>query len=371
MNEEIKRIVIENPGIKAKTLASKIQLTKLEINQKLHDDDSYIQDKDTYGWSWAGSPQSVVIKLPSKWITSDVFEKTLISSGYIGIDDSDITIVFSEKSKLMMDAIARLISLVNQVAQKKQKVILDLSLASESKSYLNRAGFFEVLHSDVCILPKKPKNSKAEKYKGNAQSLVEFRMLHPHARDDGTPQLLFDSLSQALGEEYRAVYSFIAEIYNNVYDHVFDLKNNSLHGFAACQTYKRKNNEIHTQIVISDCGDGICNTLRPALKTNPALEKYRYLEDIELVVEAFTAGKITRLDPEAEPDHGMGLYVGANKAKVMDATILIRQESFSLKLAWTGDELVTKSLKKALKPIPGTNICFDFCVELSKITCLN
>ncbi len=285
------------------------------------------------------------------------------SSNYTEINDDDLTIVFSSGTSLMMDAIARLLSLVNQIAQSGRKVTIDLSLSPDSRSYLNRAGFYRVLHKDVVIVPNRPKTNLASQYEGNALTLVEFRKLDSDKRQDEVPKLLFDSLTNFLDNEYEAIFTFIAEIYNNVYDHVFDLKTTTLPAFAACQTYSRSNNVTYTQIVISDCGAGICSTLRPALNKNPELKKYINLSDIELIMKAFSVGRITRHDPITDSGHGIGLYIGAAKARDMNANITIRQQNFSIELKWEDDRLVLNQSREGLKSIPGTNICFDFSIE--------
>lgn len=361
MKGKIINCVKANPGIKAKDIGKKLGVTRREINQVIHYCDCLTQDEHTFGWFL--SDTGIIIELPSKWITSYEFEKNISNSEYLNIQQSDLTIVFQENTKLMMDAAARLIPLVNQIADAGKKITLDLTLAKELHSYLNRAGFYGVIHKDTCILPGRPKNNLANTYHGNSQTLVEFKKLDPFQRNNEIPKILSDSLTANFGEENLAVYSFLSEIYNNVYDHVFDLNQTSIHAFAACQTYKRNKKGIRTQIVISDCGSGICNTLRPALKNNASLKKFSSLDDFDLIKTAFSLGKLTRHNPKTDPDHGIGLHLGAQKAKDIGATIKIRQEFLSIELAWKDDKLEIMRTSKKLKPIAGTNICFDFYLD--------
>ncbi len=365
MKEKIIACVKATPGITAKEIGRNLGVTRKSINQLIQNYSCLSKDNKTYGWIYIDKNQPIIIELPSKWIDSLTFEKALEKSEYTTVEKSDLTIVFLAGTKLMMDSTARLLCLVNQIAESGRNVILDLSLAKDSRSYLNRAGFYDVLHENVNITPNRPKRNLAMQYKGNAPTLVEFRKFDSKERKDEIPQLLFDNLTHFLNEQYDAIFTFIAEIYNNVYDHVFDLQTTTLHAFAACQTYKRSNNVVYTQVVISDCGQGICKTLRPALKNNSKLDQYRELNDIDLIVEAFKVGRITRHNPETDPGHGMGLYIGAKKAQDMNAKISIRQENFLIVLEWKKERLILKKAYEDLKSIPGTNICFDFSVEKS------
>lgn len=363
MKEKILNCVEEEPGILAKKIGKIVGLTRKQVNQIIHVDERLRQDKLTSGWYIKNQKELVTIELPSGWVDSDILENAISASSYFNIQQTDLLIIVRAETKLLMDAVARLICLLNQVADAGNNASLDLSAAKNLRSYFNRAGFYDVIHNKILIVPSRPKSSLSSKYKGNSSSLVEFRKMDSQTRDDGIPKLLFDGLSRAIGAEHWAIYSFITEIYNNVYDHVFELGQTELFAFAACQTYQRRDGTIHTQIVISDCGFGICNTLRPALDKNTELNKYQILTDIELIKEAFTFGRLTRHDPLTDPDHGMGLLTGAAKAKDLGGKIVIRQENISVELEWNNDTLILKRPKTELKSIPGTNICFDFSLE--------
>tara|TARA_R110001583_G_scaffold49633_3_gene155386 strand:- start:752 stop:1885 length:1134 start_codon:yes stop_codon:yes gene_type:complete len=377
MKEKIIDCVKKTPGITAKEIGKLLGVTRKKINQQIQNFECLHKDSNTFGWHYQSEYPIVAIQLPSKWISSYAFEKTLNASEYSEVGSEDIIVNFAKDSKLMMDAIARFICLVNQVALAGRKVTIDMTLSKDSFSYLNRAGFYKVLHPDVIILPKRPKIDLSIKYEGNTNRLVEFKKLLPDFKDDSIPEELFKSLNNwlvskaSIEKDFDPIFTFIAEIFNNVYDHVFDLEQTELHGLAACQTYSRNENTILTQIVISDCGQGIANTLRPALIKNDRPDKLTKLTDIKLIQKALTVGKLTRHNPETDPDHGLGLYIGAMKAKMLDAKITIRQENFSIRFAWKGEELKLERQYDDLKSIPGTNICFDFNIEQSKLICLN
>lgn len=366
MKEKILECVELNPGIKAKEIAKITGIDKKEINKLLHTIDNVEQDSKSYGWKLL-SDDAITITFPNQWVESSKFERTLDNSEYLDVSSKDLVFEFQSETKLMMDATARFVSLVNQILESGRKVTIDLSNCPESRSYLSRAGFYDVLHDEVNLKPKPTKIHRSQTHRGKARSLVEFRKLTPAIRVDEVPNLLYQNLIDHLGisgSHYDPVRSFLFEIYNNVYDHVFDLKHSKLHAFAACQTYRRGDGTVRTQIVISDCGKGICKTLRPALKKNPAISKYSKLTDVDLVVRAFSRGELTRHDPVKDPNHGIGLYMGALKAKDMGASILIRQEDFAIELKWENDVLKLIRRKEDLKPLPGTNICFDFVFEV-------
>lgn len=359
--DDIQALVIREPGIKARRIAALLELDRKKVNRFLHGSELFVQDEKS-GWSLAADSPELVITMPSGWITPELFERTLSRSVFDKNTVKRLVISLVPGSKLLMSATARLLSFTNQLADIGVEVSLDLGQVPEVKSYLNRAGFFDVLHEKVRVLPRRPKQSTAQSFQGGASTLVEFRRLAPGVRVDEVPSLLFKSITNFSGVENWAIYTFLSELYNNVYEHVFEYGGCQLHGFAACQAYSRRSG-VHVQVVISDCGQGICNTLRPAISRRPDLQRYKSLDDVGLITAAFMDGKITRYDPNTDPDHGLGLKRSGAQAEILNAKILIRQEGFSLELGWKEGVLGVIKSQRDLIPILGTNICFDFFVD--------
>ena len=82
-------------------------------------------------------------------------------------------IAFTAGCKVMVDAAARLLSLINQMASVARPVTLEFHDGEEGvMGYLSRIGFFELLHSSVAIAPNPPSYSRGEVYRGTNGCIV-------------------------------------------------------------------------------------------------------------------------------------------------------------------------------------------------------
>ncbi|MGD0919402.1 MAG: hypothetical protein ABSB22_23420 [Thermodesulfobacteriota bacterium] len=296
------------------------------------------------------------IILPGKWIDVLALDGALERSG--GPHDSkfnETTIRFCSGSKVMVDAGARILSLANQLASTGSLVSLvfeDGQLGT--MGYLNRMGFFDSLSPSIRTIPDRPLFSGAT---GTSINLVEFERISPNNRDETLPSRLADSLEsacsgrpdrEALG---RAAFTIFAELIDNVFQHSSTL----LDGYAALQVYS---NGGKAQVVVSDSGIGILETLRPALQSDRLLK----LSDTDLIVEIFREG-ISRHGSL----RGCGLKESASKAIKYKAELDVHLPTCSVRLvpSSNGYRPNTAYCQAGLPLIWGTHICFYFALDKS------
>lgn len=217
----------------------------------------------------------------------------------------------------MVDAGVRLLSIANQLNHTTRKVTLVFDEGpSGTMGYLNRMGFFDHLARDVVVLPERPAVSGAKTYARTNKDLVEIARINPTERDAELPTRLSKAVAAALSTRSDvatlegAIWTVFAELIDNVFSHSATV----LDGYAAMQLYSKGN---ALQVVVSDSGRGIMDTLRPTLQTQfPALAT---LSDVDLLVEVFRQG-ISRHGP----DRGCGLKGSAEKAMKYNADLEVR-----------------------------------------------
>lgn len=217
----------------------------------------------------------------------------------------------------MVDAGVRLLSIANQLSKTTRRVTLDFQEGQPgTMGYLNRIGFFDHLAEDIVVLPRRPAVSGAKTYGGTNKDLVEIARINPAHRDKDLPTRLSKAVAAALSTRSDvdalegAIWTVFAELIDNVFSHSATV----LDGYAALQLYPKGK---ALQVVVSDSGRGIMDTLRPALNTQyPALAP---LSDVDLLVEVFRQG-ISRHGP----DRGCGLKGSAEKAMKYNADLEIR-----------------------------------------------
>lgn len=258
----------------------------------------------------------------------------------------------------MVDAGVRLLSIANQLNCTTRRVKLDFADGEAgTMGYLNRMGFFDHLAREIEVLPGRPAVSGAETYRGTNSELVEIARISPAYRDQG----LLDRLANAVAHALRsrddvqsiagAIWLVFAELIDNIYSHSATV----LDGYAAMQLYK---NGKSLQVVVSDSGTGIMQTLRPTLQSQfPALAG---LTDIDLLVEIFRQG-ISRHGP----DRGCGLKGSAEKAMKFHADLEVRLPQSRVLLV-PADGAYRPNTAYAYENLPllwGTHISFRFHLD--------
>jgi hypothetical protein len=296
------------------------------------------------------------LKLPNGWVDVDDFENSLVNaSSALDAPDTKIHIYCPSDCKAMIGCIARLLSLVNQLANSGREISVDFADAGVTLTYLNRLGFFDLLHDKVDVLPERPTDSSAKRYQGQSGTLVEFGAVDPKSDNQELIRRLTGKFIQRSSNNYEtAAITVFGELIGNVSEH----SNSALHGFAGLQKYG--GTRPHIQTVVSDSGLGIPSTLRPALETYyPKLHSLYGEEslesDIGLVIEAMSKGQISRFGRT----RGLGFKCSGEQAKKFDASFSVRQERFSLRFEYRQGVLVNIKKQDGLSKLLGTHIYLD------------
>ena len=361
---DIKAVLKVSPGLKGREIAKKLKKDRKVVNsflaknsEGLYQSDYkwFVEETDTIEWS--------IDKC--SWLACDSFEESYLDVGNIlQSKESNIIINFPENCKILLIAAARIMALANQLHLKGKNVTLNFGGCPKATSYLNRLGFFDYVHNHIKILPARPKASKAKQYKGNSKNIVEIGDIDLQAFNDELPKELTTAFTHHAGEEYyMAAFTVFSELIGNVEEH----SETPIPGFAALQLYNGR--EKHIQIVISDHGLGLTNTLKTGLAEHyPELASSLDLDDIEsdivLIKKALIEGKLSRYGHNPEKiARGLGLKKSQDYALKYNAEITVRQESILVKLLYKEGELVESSYQKDLGFLAGTHVCFDFILE--------
>lgn len=366
MKELIANVLDVKPNLKGSEIAAILGWNKKEINSFLaQHTDAYIRDGFDFTWNNKNpiNVKAIKIDFPSGWVNAEAYENKVLAGHNLFKDIARVSFVFKKNTKLLLEVIARFVSLINQLNDYGIKVVVDLDNCSDAHSYLNRNGFFDLTSKGIIILPKRPTYSTAQHFKGNCQSLVEFGEICPQSENKQLKNDLRTSFITQTSSEYANVATlFFAEFIGNVSDH----SESKLKGFAGLQLYSPPNSKQHIQAVISDSGKGVVETLRTTLKQYyPELYK-RYPEndkesDIGLALEVFSKGRITRFGKVS--GRGLGFKSTTDNASRFDANLSIRLSDFSIQLIYRKGELISKDILRNLTFMNGTHICFDFIID--------
>lgn len=359
MKESIQRLLAQRPLLKAKEIAKELGLLKKDVNAFLHGQrDRYCVD-ESYRWALIHG-EEIDLTLPDRWMNAEDFESLLLGAGeMLGAPQCAVNFIVPRDCKLMIDCTARLLSLMNQLALSGKSVVLDFTVSDPTKNYLDRAGFFDHLHERVTVLPSRPVLSAASRFQGQSNTLVEFGCVDPRTDNEDLVEELTEKFVQQASSSYRvAAFTVFSELVGNVREH----SNSPLLGFAGLQKYTGKRS--HIQTVVSDCGMGIADTLRPALRTHyPALFRQygeKTLEsDAGLVIAAMSSGNISRFGGA----RGLGFKSSREQAAKFHANFSVRQDRFSIRFEYRNGELVQAMPRLNLSPLKGTHICFDFFID--------
>ncbi|OEZ65344.1 hypothetical protein JAB5_13450 [Janthinobacterium sp. HH103] len=361
MIKAIQEILRKTPKLMAKNLAEKLKSDKTAINKILYANNKLFIVNSKFQWSLVDDKELVIEFQECLWMSAEIFEESISGLEILDGNNSDIKFVLSKDCKILLEALARLLALCNQLNSLGKKVIIDFNNCKKTVSYFNRIGFFDKLDKEINIQPYRPKSSKAEAYAGNNNNVVELRSIDPINPDRTIPESLKNSFESCAGPNYsQAAFTILSELFGNVQEH----SNLQVSGFAGLQNYSGK--FPHIQTVISDSGLGIVGTLMPVLgkKYPKLLEKINSSKidaRVALLQEVFSLGGFSKSDDDGR---GLGLKVSAGIANKFKAKISVRQETFELKINYVDGEIkFSHSLN--LSRILGTHICFDFLLDSS------
>lgn len=355
--KKLESYIKENPGQRAKLIAKGARLDKSLISRALHSSDKFSQDEN-YGWHIISKKTDVLV-LSSGWVHAISFEKSLNACGcLISSEAENVTVVFPEDCFLMLDAGARLLFLLNSLSLQNKQIELDFTNAKSTLHYLNRAGFIDALDKNISVQPKRPKKSTANLYRGGSDNLLELAKIDIDDYDESIPNELSNKFNALTNNIYGgAAYNAFSELCDNIIDH----SESCLGGVAGLQKYKGR--RPHVQIVISDAGKGIINTLRPALSSDTSLGfNINDLTDTELLVKTITDVGLSRHN-DPDEGRGLGLSRGGSGLKEYGAVLSIRQENMYVKLKLKNNKIIVASEKINIPIVPGTHICMDFFID--------
>lgn len=356
MLERICAFLEKNPGTKAKTIATQLRVERSEVNRLLHDHkDRFEQDTD-FQWYLVSSACRVEFA-GDGWLTSRDFEKALSGVSPLQSDHTAVAFVLKDNCRPMLEFLARLLALCNQLVESGKAVTLDLEGSRKTLTYLDRVGFFGVLSPPIAVLPQRPSGALAKTFQGNNDGVIEFRFIDPAAPDQEIPSLLQHSFVRCAGDSYsQAAFTVLAELFGNVLEH----SGTSSAGFACLQFYPKAKK---IQTVISDNGRGIVGTLAPVVpRRYPQVQRKIAAANhagVALLKEVFSQGELSQVDADGR---GLGLKRSGEVAEKFRAKISVRQSDFEL-CVYHDHNGVQFTHRLGLAHLNGTHICFEFKLD--------
>ena len=117
---------------------------------------------------------NIEVILPPSWVNGVLFERAIRKSGDpLNAEGGAVYFRLPKNCKIMVDAGAKLLSLVNQLRNIGKQITVDFEEGElGTLGYLNRMGFIDLLDAEVEILPYRPTISRAKQYKGDNPSPV-------------------------------------------------------------------------------------------------------------------------------------------------------------------------------------------------------
>jgi len=356
MLDQISAFLKENPGTKARTIASRLGVDRAELNRLLHDCKDKFEKDSEFKWSLASAEYRIEFG-GSGWLTSGDFESAFSSTLPLTSRHTAVVFVLKDGCKPLLEFVARLLAFCNQLVAVGKVVTLNFEGSKKTLSYLDRVGFFGVLDQAIDVLPQRPSSNLSKTYQGNNDGVIEFRLIDPAAPDTEIPSLLRNSFVSCAGDSYwQAAFTVLAELFGNVLDH----SDTASPGFACLQFYPKARK---IQAVISDNGRGIVGTLAPVVP-----EKYPHIAEImasaqhsgvALLTEVFKSGGLSQVDTDGR---GIGLKLSGDVAKKFRAKISVRQSDFELRV-YHDHNGVQFGHRLKLAHLDGTHICFEFKLD--------
>jgi signal transduction histidine kinase len=260
MLKKIEKILRREPGLKARAIAAELDEDRHAVNSTLYANRE-IFFQDDYRWFLVSQRELCVEFAAGNWLTASEFEKAVLAAGSpLDGPQPKVKFALAKNSKVMIDALARLLALSNQLVAQGKAVTLDFTDCGQTLTYLDRIGFFNHLHETVEVLPRRPRASRSTRYEGNNAGVVELLEIDPSNPNQNIPERLGNSFARCAGAQYSVgAFTVLAELFRNVEEHSETITS----GFAGLQFYKRAK---HIQAVISDSGVGIVESLRPVLE---------------------------------------------------------------------------------------------------------
>ena len=360
MEDKIRKLLQSAQPLKAKDIANRLGFDRGRVSSLLHMQKSAFEQDEQYRWFLKSSVLRITFP-ETEWLTTDQFESTLCAvDSPLESSHTDVLIQFAKQTSLLIDTIARLLALCNQLAAAGKSVKLDLANCRNTRTYLDRVGFFDQLDSDIVVLPNRPSTSSAATYRGSSDKMLEVVAIDlKDPRDDSILRGLRERLDKAIVSENPVrAHTILGELFDNIHEH----SSSPIPGFAALQVYG-KGPRPNIRTVFSDSGAGIVGTLRPTLTREQILSFERSGKDprVALIEYIFSHGKLSRFDA-AKSGRGLGLKRAGELANQFNnsvkGSITVRQDTFEVTIQLHSDRFVF-SHRLNLHKLSGTHICFN------------
>ncbi|WP_038368521.1 ATP-binding protein [Bosea sp. UNC402CLCol] len=289
----------------------------------------------------------------NRWLDASFVDNAICRSCPVPLQPGIRLIIrISQNSSLLIDAVVRLLAYGNQLAERGVLVTIDFEGGLEkTMGYLDRVGFFDHLDDRVTVLPARPEVSGALMFGGGNDGLVEIGAVR-----SGIDRLpLLDRLVEAVRiscsgrSDFAAFEDAMSTILSELIDNVYEHGGASATGHAALQRYSGSKS---VRVVVSDDGDGLMQTIRPALgRRDP---RFISLGDADLLIEMFRDG-LSRID---DRKRGNGLKGCAAKAIRFNAKLEVRLASQRVSLVPVDGSYGNAYTTTGLMPLKGTHIAF-------------
>lgn len=360
MRLELQQILEEDYKLKAKQIAKLLGMERKEVNSYLHaNPETFIQD-DKYFWQLKNT-NGLLIELRPEWMNSDSFEECLFDANLSTKSNHEkITFGIPKKCRILLEAIARLLALCNQLSLKGKQVTIKFDDPS-AHSYLRRAGFFKLLEKSVVVRLSRSVEAIQTVIRGSNPALVELESIDPRNPNDEIPQKFKNSFVHFTEKKYAlAAFTVVSELFGNVIEH----SKTPTPGFAALQLYNGYKRNI--QVVISDNGEGIIGTLGPVLKVEYPELAARFdisepKDKAKLLQEILLRGQISKLGKSE--GRGLGLKQSSEQAAKFNVNISIRQDTFEVILIYRNGILTNKINRIGRVFLKGTHVTFKFFLD--------
>lgn len=274
LQSSIFNVLSKHPNLKGREIANKLGLEKQVVNSFLAKNKDKFHINEYHQWINRIQETEFIVEFQKGWVDAEVFERNLLGHSNLFELNGKIRFVFTE-TKLLLDAIMRLLCLSNQLGQRGVLICLDFRNCKNTFGYLDRLGFFKHLHDSVQVFPERPKASLAEKYSKNSENLIEVFPICPKDIDNGDVLRISGVFKNSFSEHEIQVLlpklqMFVASLIDNVRQH----GQSELVGYSALQIYNLiGQNQKKIVLVIADNGAGLISTLRQAL----TYDRYRDL----------------------------------------------------------------------------------------------
>jgi len=120
MKTSVIKLLQNDKSLSAREIAKALDRTKKQINSFLYKNTDMFQKDDNPFWSLVKKDE-VCVEFSGHWINCESFEASLLAAGDLFTHSSDtVLFVIKENSQILLETLARLLALCNQLVQAKK-----------------------------------------------------------------------------------------------------------------------------------------------------------------------------------------------------------------------------------------------------------